>query len=265
MKRIIVVLLAIAALGITLPSAAPSAQQPAAPIGADAVALDGAVELAWHPVAGSTSYNVYRGSSAGSVSTLVSPPSGLTTTTFTDSSAANGTTYFYAVRDVTGGVESANSLVIQSTPVSRACSTGNAIVLENCYPGNNPWNVRNTATIAAGGIEGYATALSINRGDSVDLKVNSAAGSTFRAEIYRTGYYGGAGARLYSVITGVPGTAQPACTTDSTTGLIDCSNWQTSLSLTTTSSWPTGVYAIRLVREDTGTDNQILLTIRDDL
>jgi hypothetical protein len=264
MRRIIVVLLAMAALGITLPSAAPSAQQPAAPIGADAVALDGAVELAWHPVAGSTSYNVYRGTSAGSVSTLVSPPSGLTTTTFTDSSAANGTTYFYAVRDVTGGVESANSLVIQSTPVSRACSTGNAIVLENCYPGNNPWNVRNTATIAAGGIEGYATALSINRGDSVDLKVNSAAGSTFRAEIYRTGYYGGAGARLYSVITGVPGTAQPACTTDSTTGLIDCSNWQTSLSLTTTSSWPTGVYAIRLVREDTGTDNQILLTIRDD-
>jgi hypothetical protein len=264
MKRIIVALVAIAALGISLPSAAPSAQQPAAPIGADAMARDGAVELAWHPVSGATSYNVYRGTSAGSVSTLVSPVAGITTTTFTDSSAANGTAYFYAVRDVVGGVESANSLVIQSTPVPRACSTGNAIVLENCYPGNNPWNVRNTATIAAGGIEGYATAVSINRGDSVDLKVNSATGSTFRAEVYRTGYYGGAGARLYSVITGIPGTAQPACTTDSTTGLIDCSNWQTSFSLTTTASWPTGVYAIRLVREDTGTDNQILLTVRDD-
>ena len=55
-----------------------------------------------------------------------------------------------------------------------------------------------------GGIEGYATAASINKGESVGLKVNSADGSTFRVEVYRTGYYGGAGARLFSVITAGP-------------------------------------------------------------
>src|SRR4029079_18867825 len=86
----------------------------------------------------------------------------------------------------------------------------------------------------------------------------------FRVEIYRTGYYGGAGARLFSVISGFTRTAQPACTANSTTGLIDCSNWSTSLTLTTTQDWPSGTYAIRLVREDTGTDNQILLVVRDD-
>jgi Domain of unknown function (DUF4082)/Malectin domain/Bacterial Ig-like domain len=264
MKRLITIAIVAAALAVLLPSAAPTALQPGAPAGATGIALSGAVELAWQPVSGATSYNIYRGSTISSATTLVSPVAGVAGTSFTDSTAVNGSTYFYAVRSVTAGAESPNSLVVQATPVPRACSAGNAIVLENCYPGNNPWNVRNTATIPAGGIEGYATAQSINRGASVALKVNSTDTSTFRVEIYRTGYYGGAGARLFSVITGVQGIAQPACTTNLTTGLIDCSNWRTSLTLSTTQSWPTGVYAIRLVREDTGTDNQILLAVRDD-
>jgi hypothetical protein len=264
MKRLITTALVTVIVAILLPSAAPTASQPAAPTGATGVALANAVELAWQPVAGASSYNVYRGSTVSGVATLISPTAEITTTSYTDATAQNGTTYFYAVRAVASASESVNSAVVQATPVPRACSTGNAIVLENCFPGNNPWNVRNTATIAAGGIEGFATAQSINRGDSIDLKVNSADGSTFRIEIYRTGYYGGAGARLFSVITGVPGAAQPACTSDATTGLVDCSNWQTSFTLTTTQTWPTGVYAIRLVREDTGTDNQILFAVRDD-
>ena len=264
MKRLITIAVVAAGLAVLLPSAAPTAVQPAAPVGPTGIALANAVELTWQPAAGATSYNVYRGSTINGAATLVSPAGGVTAAAFTDTTAANGSTYFYAVRSVASGTESTNSLVVQATPVPRACSTGNAIVVENCYPGNTPWNVRNTATLAAGGIEGYATAQSINRGDSVNLKVNSADGSTFRVEIYRTGYYGGAGARLFSVITGVPGAAQPACTNDATTGLVDCSNWQTSLTLSTTQNWPTGVYAIRLVREDTGTDNQILLVVRDD-
>jgi fibronectin type 3 domain-containing protein len=264
MKRLITIAIVTAALAVLLPSAAPTAPQPAAPAGATGIALSGAVDLAWQPVAGATSYTVYRGATAGTATTLVSPAGGVTGTSFIDSTAANGSTYFYVVRSVSSATESANSLVVQATPVPRACSTGNAIVLENCYPGNNPWNVRNPATIAAGGIEGYATAQSINRGESVGLKVNSTDSSTFRVEIYRTGYYGGAGARLFSVITGVQGIAQPSCSNDSTTGLIDCSNWRTSLTLQTTQSWPSGVYAIRLVRSDTGTDNQILLAVRDD-
>ena len=265
MKRLISIGIVAVALAVALPSAAPTAGQPSAPGGATGMAQSNAVQLAWQSVSGgNTTYNVYRGTAMGSVNTLVSPAGGVTGTTFTDTTANNGTTYFYAVRAVQNGVESANSLIVQSTPVPQACSSGNAIVLENCYPGNNPFTVRNAATIAAGGIEGYATATSINKGQPVNLKVNSADGSTFRVEVYRTGYYGGAGARLYSVIRGVAGRSQPSCSTDSNTGLIDCSNWSTSLTLTTTSSWPTGTYQIRLVREDTGTDNAILLVVRDD-
>ena len=86
--------------------------------------------------------------------------------------------------------------------------------MENCFPGNRGWGVRSGAQVKAGGIEGFATAQSINKGESVDLKVNSSDSTTFNVEIYRTGYYGGAGARLMSTMRDIPGTAQTGCTSD---------------------------------------------------
>src|SRR5207248_10541137 len=114
-------------LAVSLPSAAPTAGQPAAPAGATGLALSNSVELAWQPVSGVASYAVYRGAAANAVSTLVSPAGGVAGTSFTDPTATNGSAYFYAVRAVAAdGAESANSLIVQATPVPRACSTGNA-------------------------------------------------------------------------------------------------------------------------------------------
>jgi hypothetical protein len=250
-----------AALGGASTHAVSSVSPPTGPTG---IALDGRVDLAWQSVSGASGYTVYRGTSATTVTTLLTPASGVAGTSYSDTTAVNGRTYFYAVRAVSGGVESPNSLTVQSTPHPRACSSGNAVVLENCFPGDSGWNVTNAAQINSGGIEGFSTASSVNKGGSVDLKVNAADNSTFRIEIYRSGYYGGAGARLFSVIRGVPGVRQPGCVTDGNTGLIDCSNWSTSATITTTSAWPSGVYLLRLVRDDTGTDYQILLSVRDD-
>jgi len=234
------------------------------PAGLTGISLAGQVGLSWSATAGATGYSVYRGTTATSITTQVTPAGGVAGTSFTDSGVVNNTTYYYAVRSITGGSESANSLTVQTRPIARACSTGNVVVLENCYPGTTPWNVRNTATIAAGGIEGFGTSPSIDKGQSVDLKVNSDDAATFRVEIYRMGYYGGTGARLFSTIRGVPGTRQPSCISDNNTGLIDCSNWSVSATLTTTTAWPSGVFMLLLVREDTGTDTQIMLTVRDD-
>ena len=263
-RRLILGSIAAISLMSLLPLSAATASQPSPPTGVTGIALDGRVELAWQPTSGATSYAVYRGNTASSIATRVTPAGGIITTTFTDTSVANGQTYYYVVHAVASGTESADSLVVQATPAGRSCTAGNPIVVENCFPGSTGWRIVNAGSVANGGIEGYATATSINRGDSVDLKVKSGTGSTFRAEIYRSGYYGGAGARLFSVIQGVPGVLQPACNKDNPTGLIDCSNWSTSLTLTTTASWPTGVYMIRIVRDDSNSDNQILLTVRDD-
>src|SRR5436305_8239798 len=117
MKRLLTIGIVAVALAVILPSAAPTAGQPAAPSGATGMALSNAVELAWQPVTGATSYTVYRGSAANAVTTLVSPTGGVTGTSFTDATAANGTSYFYAVHSVDStGPEPTNSQTVQLTP-----------------------------------------------------------------------------------------------------------------------------------------------------
>ena len=46
-------------------------------------------------------------------------------------------------------------------------------------------------------IEGFATDISVNAGNTVDFKinVNDGAGTDYKVEIFRLGYYGGDGAR----------------------------------------------------------------------
>ncbi len=242
--------------------------QAAPPSGVSAVALGGKVDLAWQPAAGATEYTVYRGTTATSITTPLTPFGTLVgfppPTSFTDSTVVNGTTYYYAVRAVVGGVESANSLAVQAKPVAPSCTAGNPVVVENCFPGNAGWGLKSAASVSAGGIEGFATAQSIDKGQSVDLKVNSANSTTFNVEIYRTGYYGGAGARLFATMRNIPGTAQTGCTSNDSTGLYECSAWSVSTSVSTTASWPSGMYVLRIVRNDNSNDNLILLAVRDD-
>ena len=261
MKRAVIAAFAVALLAT---GASASATAPEAPLGLTAIALDGSVGLAWQPVAGADHYSVYRGTTATTVTDQVTPSGGVTGTSFVDTTPANGTSYYYAVRGVSEGLESTDSQLVQTTPAARSCSSGNDIVLENCFPGSSGWNLHNTPKVSAGGIEGFATAPSIQRGGSLDLKIRTAAGVPYSISVYRSGYYSGAGGRLFSVLTGFRGAAQPACTSNSSTGLYDCSNWDVSATISTTDQWPTGVYLARLVRGDNGAENEILFTVRDD-
>jgi hypothetical protein len=240
-----------------------AAGEPETPAGLTAIPKSQSVALSWSAVAGATGYAVYRGTTATSVNTLVSP-AGLDTQSFTDSGVQNGTDYFYNVVALSGSAASPHSKAIRSTPVAAGCSGGNPVVQENCYPGATSWHVFHPVAISAGGVEGFATATSIEKGQSLDLKINTAVAAPVDIEIYRTGYYGGYGARLYSIMLGVSSTHQPACSSSPDTGLVDCSNWSSTATVTTTSSWPTGVYIARLVRTDTGGDSHILFVVRDD-
>src|SRR4051794_12984636 len=87
---------------------------PPAPAGMTAIALDGKVDVAWQAADGATSYSVYRGTSAGSITDEVG--TGVSTTDFDDTTAVNGTTYYYAVRAVSNAGESQPSQVAQATP-----------------------------------------------------------------------------------------------------------------------------------------------------
>src|SRR4051794_13534260 len=69
----------------------------------------------------------------------------------------------------------------------------NPIQTENAKAGTTAWRLTNPAT--AREIEGYASLTSVNRGGTITLFVNTAAVS-YTIEVYRMGWYGGAGARL---------------------------------------------------------------------
>ena len=97
-----------------------------------------------------------------------------------------------------------------------ACGSpgNNEIVVENCRPGNpaSEWDV---AGAGDPGIQGFATDISVAQGGTVRFKVDTTA-SDYRLDIYRMGYYGGAGARLVATVQ--PSVAlpqsQPACDED---------------------------------------------------
>ncbi len=125
----------------------------------------------------------------------------------------------------------------------------NEITCENKQPGNPPseWDVSGPGDP---GIQGYATEISVDQGETVDFKVDTAS-SDYRLEIYRLGYYDGDGARLVDTVQPVaPPDVQPACLNDPSTGLVDCGNWDQSASWAVPAAAVSGVYIAHLVRED---------------
>jgi hypothetical protein len=140
----------------------------------------------------------------------------------------------------------------------------NAIVLENQKPGTarSLWDAP-----ISDQIEGFATDISVNRGATVSFKINLnlAPGTIapYRIEIYRLGYYGGAGATLVTTLSGLTGTAQPDPVSDAR-GLNDAGNWSVSASWPTPANTVSGVYLAKLVRADNNATNQILFVVRSD-
>jgi|GEM_PF-1024816 len=80
---------------------------PSAPAGLSAVAGNTGISLSWSASPGATSYNVKRSAVNGGPYTTIA--STVVNTTYTDTSLANDTTYYYVVSAVNSGGESSNS------------------------------------------------------------------------------------------------------------------------------------------------------------
>jgi DNA/RNA endonuclease G (NUC1)/fibronectin type 3 domain-containing protein len=122
---------------------------PAAPTGLAAAAGTGHVSLTWNSVSGATSYNVKRSTSTGTETTIASPG----TNSYDDTTAVNGTPYFYVVSAAGAGGEGANSSEVTATPMAAptgvTATPGNAHVVLNwtAAAGATVYNVkRSTST-----------------------------------------------------------------------------------------------------------------------
>ncbi len=90
---------------------------PAAPAALLASPGDDAVPLRWQPSFGATSYTVKRATSSGGPYRTVA--SGITASSYTDTSVTNGTTYYYVVTATNSAGTSGNSPEDSATPVIR--------------------------------------------------------------------------------------------------------------------------------------------------
>lgn len=137
----------------------------------------------------------------------------------------------------------------------------NAIVLENQQTGTTAWQIGNIATNNE--IAGYGDAKSVNKGQALNLKVSLAQAGQYSIDVYRLGYYGGAGGRLMSSVTGLNGVTQAAPTIDPTTRLVEC-KWNNSYTLQTGANWTSGLYLVKLTDSNTGKQSYVEFTLRDD-
>jgi hypothetical protein len=138
----------------------------------------------------------------------------------------------------------------------------NPIVVENQNPGSTNWNLSNSGSDAVGQIKGYASAVSINKGESITFFVSVNPAQTFTIDVYRLGWYGGAGGRLMQHVDALQGTQQGTCPTDPTLGTIVC-NWNPSFTLAVPGTWTSGIF-VAVLANAAGFENYIVFVVRDD-
>jgi len=123
----------------------------------------------------------------------------------------------------------------------------NPIPAENQRPGNPEW--RDGWRSYSRELELYLSTDSQVQGGFVSVKVSSDISSTVTAEVYRLGYYGGAGARR--VWSGGPFnvSTQGGCPVDPTTGRVEC-DWNETFYFQTGTDWVSGIYLVKVQRPD---------------
>src|SRR5262245_38200575 len=137
---------------------------------------------------------------------------------------------------------------------------------ENQRPGTRDWLLTKTSVDPATryrspAIEGYASRTSVRAGDTISFHVSTNPASRFTIDLYRMGYYGGAGARHMERLGSFPGSPQedPAIGPER---LRQC-RWEPSTRLTVPIDWPSGIYLAKLTSEREGLQSYSIFIVRD--
>lgn len=137
-----------------------------------------------------------------------------------------------------------NASVIQPN----STTNDNPITIENAKPGSRDWQLTRVRVDASRyrstWIEGYCSKQSVRAGENLSIYVSTKPARKFKIEFFRTGYYGGKGARLMATTDPIQGIEQVTPEIGEKT-LHEC-RWQPSYELTIPNDWVSGVYLGRL-------------------
>src|SRR6476646_4322918 len=139
----------------------------------------------------------------------------------------------------------------------------NAVVAENQLAGTSNWGVTGAGDNS---IQGFATDISVNHGQTVNFKINDTANAAYHVDIFRMGYYQGNGARLVATIPSSQTIkkVQPTPLTDVNTGLVDAGDWSVTASWAVPPTAVSGLYFAQPTRDDTGGKTMIYFVVRAD-
>src|SRR6266542_4914304 len=151
--------------------------------------------------------------------------------------------------------------------VAHSAADPDKIRRENARPGTRDWLLQKTAIdpktkYRCPWIEGYCSRTSARAGESIGIHVSTNPPSPFTLEIYRMGYYGGAGGRLMLSYEPIKGPVQP----DPPIGdkrVRDC-RWERSITITIPKEWVSGVYLGKLTSLREGMQSYVIFIVRDD-
>ena len=157
-------------------------------------------------------------------------------------------------------------------PAWAQCATApNPIVCENALPGSTDWRLEGPISTDAGAqIQGYASSTSVDTGDPLELHVTVAGNADWDLEIYRMGWYGGAGARLMASQTGLAGVDHAGtggCSNPSDPNHSYVCDWPAAnggYTLVVPTSWTTGIYLAKLENASTGHQAYVMFVVRED-
>ncbi|MBY0375246.1 MAG: hypothetical protein K2Q23_14720, partial [Bryobacteraceae bacterium] len=119
---------------------------------------------------------------------------------------------------------------------------------ENSRPGASDWQLTNVwpnrdQNHRTAFIEGYCDQQSVLAGSTIRFFVSTEPARRFTLDLFRMGYYGGAGARRMHSLGPLPGKPQPIPTGEDR--LREC-RWDSPIEFRVPADWPSGVYLGKL-------------------
>jgi hypothetical protein len=158
-------------------------------------------------------------------------------------------------------------------PGGKAAAANRSVIREeNARPGADDWQLtrvkldKSDATRCSL-IEGYCSKQSVAAGEAIDIFVSTNPPAKFEIEIFRTGYYGGKGARLMKKVGPFQGEIQPT-PKPGDKNLHEC-RWKATATLTIPMDWVSGVYLGRLTTLPESPEvpywqSYVIFIVRDD-
>jgi hypothetical protein len=169
-----------------------------------------------------------------------------------------------------GSATSAPRVSVASSPA--VATSESPIVRENRQPGTTGWLLTKVESVVSQrreeryrrqlGIEGFVSHTSIRAGEVLTAYVSTQPNAAYEVEVFRLGYYGGAGGRSMRRLGPFDGQPQPE-PVEAAQQLIEA-RWQPSFELEIPADWQSGVYLAKLTVLTTRVQSYLIWVVKDE-